>query len=134
MNFTKPNFYPRGQTIGTHRWACVYCAYVNTHSLTPTAFKMKCGRCGHIVWYGSVYHIPAGTHTRRVKDDTIPTWAGEEYSYDPINFDPMPVQILAPEPIKQRGRLHMVLIHDNFYWIPKSLEESVQKSPSTSDI
>src|SRR3954470_12775815 len=106
MDFTKPNFYPRGQTIGTHKWSCIYCGYVNTHSLTPTAFKMKCSRCGHIVWHGSVYHIPAGTHTSRVKDDTIPTWAGEDYSYDPIDFDPMPVQILAPTPIKQRGRLH----------------------------
>lgn len=130
-NVHKPKFHPRAQVQGTIRWSCVYCARVNEHALHPTRFKTKCRSCDKYTWWGLVAHIPAGSSTRVVKDSTIPTWAGDEYSFDPIKFDPMPQAVFFPDKLlKQRGRISMILIHENVYvtddGIPVSPDESTE--------
>lgn len=127
MNSNLPKYYPRAQVTGVLRWTCVYCAHVNVHSLRPTAFKTKCRGCEKHTWWGLVAHIPAGTTTKIARDSTIPVWADEEYS-----FDPLPKAMFDPDKrIQQRGRLHAVVIHGNIYEsmepVPESPEEAEEK-------
>lgn len=62
--------------------------------------------------WGPACHIWGGVRTP--VDGTIPQWAGDEFSFDPLKFDPMPRAIFNPDkPVKQRGRIAYLIIHDN---------------------
>lgn len=116
-----PKFYPRSQTTGSKRWSCVFCAHINVDQIRPGSFALKCGRCDRRIFYGDAFHIPKNSATQTVRDVIIPQWADDEYPFDTIPqklFDPMPPAWFDPErKVSQRGRVHVVVLHDNIYSI-----------------
>jgi len=58
-----------------------------------------------------------------MKDSVIPIYALDECTIDPLRFDPMPPAIFGGK-IRQHGRLHMTVIHDNFYVTDDALPQS----------
>jgi hypothetical protein len=78
-----------------------------------------------MIWWSPAAHIPAGAMTKQPYDATIPIWADDEYSFDPIKFDPMPRAFFdANRKVKQRGRIGILVIHDNVYYSDADLPEA----------
>jgi hypothetical protein len=97
----------------------MFCAHVNIDQIRAGSFALKCGRCERRIFFGDAFHIPKNSATQMVRDVIIPEWADDEYPFDTIPqrvFDPMPPAFFDPSRlVGQRGRVHVVVLHDNIY-------------------
>jgi hypothetical protein len=73
-------------------------------------------------------HVPANAATQIPRDNIIPEWADSEYPFDTI-----PRKLLEAIPhaffdlnrkVKQRGRVHVVVLHDNIYLSADGAEDN----------
>ena len=113
-----PQFHARAQFNGVLRWVCIYCGHIQTDSIRPATYVLKCSHCEHCIWHGDAFHVPANSATKLPRDIAIPSWADDEYPFDTIPksaYDAMPPALLTPNKIKQRGRIHVILLHNGIY-------------------
>lgn len=114
-----PKYYPRAQVNGVISWSCVFCGHINKNSIKPGSARVTCRDCGRTLFLGVAFHIPMNAATQIPKDYVIPSWADDEYPFDTISEkvqEAMQAAWFIPEKkIRQRGRVHIVLLYDNFY-------------------
>ena len=130
---TLPKFYPRGQINGVMRWVCLYCGGINKDDVRPGTVYVTCSRCQHHIWPGIVFHVPISANTKIPRDKAIPSWADDEYPFDTISdrvWEAIPPAFFDPNrPIKQRGRVHITMIHDAIYVGENDGEDIIPQRP-----
>ena len=110
------------------RWSCVWCGHVNEDQVRPGTVRIKCGQCERHFFYGMAFHIPMNSATKLPRDYVIPSWADDEYPFDTIPQklqDAMQAIFIDPNrKVPQRGRVHLILLHDSdSIYVPPSEED-----------
>lgn len=81
--------------------------------------RIHCKGCERIYFFGMALHIPAGPNSAIPKDAVIPKWADDEYPFESIPTrvqESIPAAFFDPQrKIRQRGRVHVLLIEQNIY-------------------
>lgn len=77
--------------------------------------QLECIECDHLELHGHVFWQPGKLSIAR--DQTIPQWGMQNEHFQ---IDPIPEAIWMNQPVRQRGRVNMLLISEGIYALDKA--------------